>query len=60
MRDTDSIVNRHIARLLAELEEAGCPVIFRNAVKQKLQWLRSDLNENERGERDELVPTISG
>jgi hypothetical protein len=43
MKDTDAIINRHIARLLSELEEAACPVIFRDAVKSKLQWLRSDL-----------------
>jgi hypothetical protein len=44
-KETDGLVNRHMARLLAELEDAGCPVIFREAVKSKLQWLRSDLNE---------------
>jgi hypothetical protein len=45
MTDTDRIVNRHIARLLTELEEAGCPVIFREAVKSKLAWMRADLKE---------------
>ena len=43
--ETDGLVNRHMARLLAELEDAGCPAIFREAVKSKLQWLRSDLND---------------
>ena len=45
MSDTDAVINRHMARLLSELEEAGCPVIFRDAVKSKLAWLRDDLNE---------------
>ena len=45
MSDTDRIINRHTARLLTELEQAGCPVLFRDAVKSKLGWLRSDLNE---------------
>jgi len=45
MADTNSIVNRHMARLLSELEDAGCPAIFRDAVKSKLAWLRSDLEE---------------
>jgi hypothetical protein len=45
MTASDSIINRHMARLLSELEDAGCPVIFRDAVKSKLSWLRKDLNE---------------
>ena len=45
LTETDRIINRHTARLLSELEDAGCPVIFRDAVKGKLAWLRSDLNE---------------
>jgi hypothetical protein len=58
MKDTESIVNRHMARLLSELEDAGCPVIFRDAVKSKLQWLRSDLNEMNEGEKNELVSAL--
>jgi hypothetical protein len=42
------IVNRHKARLLTNLEDAGCPQIFRNAVVAELDWLRSDLSEIER------------
>ena len=45
MTEIDRIVNRHMARLLSELEEAGCPSIFRDAVKSKMSWLRDDLNE---------------
>jgi len=43
--ETDRIINRHIARLLSELEDANCPSIYIQAVKSKLAWLRSDLNE---------------
>jgi hypothetical protein len=58
MSDTDRIINRHIARLLTELEDAGCPVIFRDAVKSKLAWMRSDLNEmNEEQRNDQHSPT---
>jgi len=42
---TDKVVNRHMARLLNELTEAGCPVVFVDTVKSKMIWLRSDLNE---------------
>jgi len=42
------IVNRHKARLLTDLEDAGCPQIFRNAVVAELDWLRSDLTKIER------------
>ena len=60
MNEVDLICNRHMARLLQELEDAGCPVIFRDAVKSKLQWLRKDLNEMNEGERNnnELVPKV--
>jgi len=53
MSDTDRIINRHIARLLTELEDAGCPVIFRDAVKSKLAWMRSDLNELKEGQHND-------
>ena len=59
MSKTDRIINRHTARLLTELEDAGCPVIFRDAVKSKLAWLRSDLNEQEeRQEEDERKESV--
>lgn len=41
----DKVCNRHMARMLSELEEAGCPAVFRDHVRSKLQWLRSDLKE---------------
>lgn len=45
MNEPTAIVNRHMVRLLTNLEDAGCPVVFRDAVKSELVWLRSDLNE---------------
>ena len=42
---TDKIINRHIARLLTNLEQANCPDIYVQAVKSELSWLRSDLKE---------------
>ena len=45
---TNKIINRHKARILSDLEEANCPLIFRNAVVSGLNWLRSDIEENER------------
>jgi hypothetical protein len=42
---TDKIINRHIARLLTNLEQAHCPDIYVQAVKSELSWLRSDLKE---------------
>jgi len=55
LSDTDRTINRHIARLLTELEEARCPSVFVQAVKSKLSWLRSDLKELEeiKGMKDE-------
>lgn len=52
MSSTDSVVNRHMARLLSELEAANCPSIYIDAVKSKLVWMRSDLNEINEGTSD--------
>ncbi len=56
MKEPSQIVNRHMARILADLEEAGCPVVFRECVKSRFQWLREDLIEakctNERTDRN--------
>lgn len=41
---TDRVVNRHMARLLGQLEDANCPDIFVDAVKAKMAWMRADLN----------------
>jgi len=51
--ESDLIISRHMARLLTELEDAGCPLIFREAVKSKLRWMRSDLNEMKDGNLNE-------
>lgn len=45
LKEANRLVNRHKARLLTHLEDAGCPQIFRNAVVAELDWLRSDLNK---------------
>jgi len=50
-----SVVNRHMARLLQNLEDADCPLIFRDAVKAELVWLRNDLTaNNDRNERNDI------
>ena len=41
--DIERIVNRHMARLLTDLEQAGCPELYKQAVKSELTWLRADL-----------------
>ncbi len=51
MATSNKIINRHKARILSDLEEADCPLIFRNAVISGLNWLRSDIDKNERTER---------
>lgn len=43
MTDTNSIINRHMARILSDLEDAGCPALYKDAVKAEFVWLRSDL-----------------
>ena len=45
---SNAIINRHKARLLKNLEDANCPQVYRDAVTTGLNWLRSDINENER------------
>ena len=56
MTETDRIVNRHTARLLTQLEDANCPQIYIDAVKSKLGWLRTDLNELKDGV-NEVLPS---
>ena len=53
LTDTDKVINRHIARLLSELEDANCPTIYVQAVKSKLSWMRADLNDLKGQERNE-------
>ena len=47
LNEVNRICNRHKARILKNLEDAGCPVVFRDAVSSGLNWLRSDLSEVE-------------
>jgi len=35
--------NRHMARLLSNLEDAQCPKVHCEIVKREMQWLRHDL-----------------
>lgn len=37
------IINRHIARIMTSLEEAGCPLVFNNAVKSAMVLIHADL-----------------
>ena len=43
--ETERITNRHLARLLSNLEAAHCPDLYVQAVKSEVQWLRTDLRE---------------
>jgi hypothetical protein len=56
MSMTDKVVNRHMARLLSELEQANCPAIYVEAVKGKLVWLRDDLNKMETERHEPIHP----
>ena len=56
MTESDAIINRHMARLLSELEDAGCPTIFVEAVKSKLVWLRRDLNDMKGPRENDTLP----
>lgn len=46
------MVNRHMARLLFDLESANCQRIFVEAVKDEMQWLRKDLLDALAREKD--------
>ena len=52
-KTSDQIINRHIARLMNNLEQANCPDIFMQAVKAEMIWLRSDIREWFENERQE-------
>jgi len=41
--EVERIINRHIARMMCDLEAAECPALFRHAVKSEMQWLRKDV-----------------
>jgi len=46
---TDKIVNRHMARLLTDLADAGCTRLYIDAIKSDMRWLRKDLNREKEG-----------
>ena len=37
--------NRHMARLLCDLEEAQCPKVYRDVVRAGMKYLRHDMLE---------------
>jgi hypothetical protein len=39
----NGILNRHMARLLGDLEDAQCPRVYHGIVKGALVWLRDDV-----------------
>jgi len=39
---TERIINRHMARMLCDLEAAGCPVAFRDAVKRTMRTIKAE------------------
>jgi hypothetical protein len=43
---TARIVNRHIARLMTDLETLGCSAEIKNTVRDELRWLRDDLTKD--------------
>jgi hypothetical protein len=42
-KEITRICNRHIARLLTDLEDAYCRPVHIGIVRAELQWLRSDI-----------------
>jgi hypothetical protein len=39
------LCNRHIARLMCDLEDSQCPPVYRATVRAEMQWLRRDVVE---------------
>ena len=48
-KEKKRVIGRHKARLLTNLEDAGCPVVFIREVKSAFDWLRTDLTEGNEG-----------
>jgi len=44
-KEIKRIINRHKARLLCNLEDAGCPRIFIDAIISGYDWMRSDVQD---------------
>jgi hypothetical protein len=43
---TAAIINRHMARLLADLEDLDCSAEVKNTVRAEMRWLRNDLTKD--------------
>jgi hypothetical protein len=39
------LCNRHIARVMCDLEDSQCPPVYRATVRAEMQWLRRDVVE---------------
>ena len=55
IEDVTRVINRHIARLMCNMEQASCPDLFRQAAKSEMTWLRSDVLAILRGEVPHVV-----
>ncbi len=59
-QQTAAICNRHIARLMTDLETLGCSVEVKNTVRTEMRWLRNDLTkdgpvERRQGNRPDFI-----
>lgn len=54
----NAIVNRHIARVMTDLTEMGVPTLLSEAIKSRLQWLRSDLYKHNSSTETKGVPNV--
>jgi hypothetical protein len=45
--DILKMINRHMARLLTDLEDAGCPKLYIQAVKSAFTWLKDDVKKEQ-------------
>ena len=43
---TVQIINRHMARLLTDIEALGCSAEVKNTVRTEMRWLRNDLTKD--------------
>lgn len=45
LSSTDVVVNRHMARFLTDMKEAGCPKIWIDSMKSEFVLIRHELNK---------------
>jgi hypothetical protein len=58
-----AITNRHVARILSQLEEANMPAVCTAAVKREFWFLADDIKQvvsQKQEDEDELVSKIHG